>query len=96
MAMTWWQRLRRPETAQATSRRFEPTFGFRLSDDTPSGWWLRAESRPVRAGIRAAAKAVPLILSAWTYNVPQPEEPPVPRGAERLALLCKLGSEFAA
>ena len=50
----------------------------------------------MRVGIVAAAKAVPRMLTAWTFNTPAAEEPPLPRGDERLALLCEWGSEFAA
>ena len=88
MASTWWQRL---------WRRTEPNFAF---DDRGApgvrawrsgGWWLRAESKPVRAGIAAAAKPVPTLLTAWTFNTPAPPEEPLICGDERIALLWELG-----
>jgi hypothetical protein len=100
MARPWWQRLARktdPPPIPATDR---PLFEF---DDRgvpggepwrSGGWWLRAESKPVRVGLIAAAKAVPALLTAWTFNTPPPVEIPVPRGNERLAMLCEWGLEF--
>ena len=96
MALSWWQRLRRSKSPVPNPQSTSPDFGFRISDRPPAGWWLRAESRPVRAGIMAAAKALPALLTAWTHSIPEPEEEPLPRGEERLALLCEWGLEFAA
>jgi hypothetical protein len=96
MADSWWQRLWRKAK--------RPTFAF---DDRGApgvavwrrgGWWLRAESKPVRAGISAAAKPVPTLLSAWTFHTPSPPEPaeePMVRGDERIALLLELGMDVS-
>jgi hypothetical protein len=101
MTRPWWQRLIRKTAPIQPLAANRPLFEF--DDRGPvgkswrsAGWWLRAESKPVRAGIVAAAKAVPTLLMAWTFNTPEPVERPLPRGNERLALLCKWGSEFAA
>ena len=75
------------ETRNPNSR----VFGFRISGFEFSGWWLRAESKPVRVGLIAAAKPVPALLIAWTFHTPVPYEPPLPRGETRLALLCRWG-----
>ena len=69
--------------------------GFEIWDFAPGGWWLRAESRPVRAGLVAAARAVPTLLSAWTFHMPPPAEEPLARGDERIALLWDLGRRLA-
>jgi hypothetical protein len=102
MARPWWQRLLRKPAPLQPPAADRPLFEF---DDRgapgatswrSAGWWLRAESKPVRAGIVAAAKAVPALLTAWTFNTPEmePVEVPLPRGDERLALLCEWGLEF--
>lgn len=67
-----------------------PFFAF---DDggRPDGWWLSAEPQPQRHFIAATAKAVPALLTAWTYTA---DEPPEPRGADRIALLAALRSRF--
>ena len=93
MTFGWWQRLRR------AVRLTEPNFAF---DDRgapgvvawrSAGWWLRAESKPVRAGIAAATKPVPTLLTAWTFNTPEPIEPALVRGDERIALLWEMGAD---
>jgi hypothetical protein len=101
MTRPWWQRLLRKTSPIQPPRTDRPLFEF--DDRGPggkswrsAGWWLRAESKPVRAGIVAAAKAVPTLLTAWTFNTPEMAERPLPRGDERLALLCEWGLEFAA
>jgi hypothetical protein len=88
MAFAWWQKLR--------GRVAPPNFVF--DDRGPGvkawrsiGWWVRAESKPVRAGIAAAAKPVPTLLTAWTFNTPPPVEEPCVRGDERIALLWEMG-----
>ncbi|HEY1380095.1 MAG TPA: hypothetical protein VGF55_25045 [Gemmataceae bacterium] len=103
MAVTWWQKLRRRVT-KVGEQLAGPLFAF--DDRGPgvtawrsAGWWLRAESRPVRAGIAAAAKPVPALLTAWTFPappVPEPVEEPLPRGDERIALLREWASACAA
>jgi hypothetical protein len=100
MTGTWWQRLWRRAIGRG-----EPNFVF---DDRGApacgsapgltvwrrgGWWLRAESKPVRAGIAAAARPVPTLLTAWTFNTPPPAEPDVVRGDERIALLLEIGMD---
>jgi hypothetical protein len=99
MARPWWQRLLKPKrqnpdpTSHPNGRVWDR--GFEVSDFVAGGWWLRAESKPVRVGLVAAAKAVPALLTAWTFHTPPLPEPPMPRGAERLALLCEWGVDFA-
>jgi hypothetical protein len=102
MAQSWWQRLLKKPSPIQPPAADRPLFEF---DDRgapgeqswrSAGWWLRAESKPVRVGIVAAAKAVPAMLTAWTFNTPEPVEEPLPRGEHRLALLCEWGLEFAA
>ncbi len=104
MARPWWQQLVRKPASMLPPPSDRPLFEFddRGTPDGPpwraTGWWLRAESKPVRAGIVAAAKAVPALLTAWTFHTPQlaPVDRPLPRGDDRLALLCEWGLEFAA
>jgi len=91
MAGTWWQRLKRSLEKPAAAE-----FRFRIADAVAGGWWLRAESKPVRVGLKAAATPVPALMTAWTFHTPPPPEPPLPRGAERLALLQEWGRVFAA
>ena len=102
MIRPWWQRLLRNANPIQPPAADRPLFEF---DDRgapggrswrSTGWWLRAESKPVRVGIFAAAKAVPTLLTAWTFNTPEPKEKPLPRGEERLARLCAWGPAFAA
>src|SRR5205085_5026586 len=98
MARPWWQRLWKTDPKPETRNPNETgsIFGFRISDFGFSGWWVRAESKPVRAWIAAAAKPVPALLTAWTFHAtpPDPAGEPLVRGDERLAALCEWGLEF--
>ena len=102
MARPWWQRLLRPKLQIPIPKSQIPhriwDLGFEIWDFASSGWWVRAESKPVRAGIAAAAKPVPALLTAWTFHAtpPDPAEVPLVRGDERLAALCEWGLEFGA
>jgi hypothetical protein len=104
MERPWWQRLVRKTTPEQIPAADRPLFEF---DDRgapggrpwrSAGWWLRAESKPVRVGLVAATKAVPVFLTAWTFNTAEVKsvKKSLPRGDERLALLCEWGLEFAA
>lgn len=98
MARPWWQRLKRTNSQNPIPESQFPgriwDLGFEISDSAKAGWWLRAESKPVRVGLVAAATALPALLRAWTFNTPEAIEAPVPRGDDRLALLCEWGMEF--
>jgi hypothetical protein len=104
MARPWWQRLSRKTTPVPSPPADRPLFEF---DDRgvpggrpwrSGGWWLRAESKPVKVGLFAAAKATPTLLRAWTFNTPEQKsiEKPLIRGHDRLAELYGWGLEFAA
>jgi hypothetical protein len=95
MKQPWWQRLTnaKPQTPKPKShpRGRAWDLGFEVCDYASGGWWLQAESKPVKVGLIAAARPVPALLTAWTFNSPMPLERPLPRGADRLALLHKWG-----
>jgi hypothetical protein len=67
-----------------------PFFAF-ADADRSAGWWLSAAPQPQRPFLAAAAKAVPALLTAWTYTA---EEPPEPRGGDRIALLAAFRGRF--
>jgi hypothetical protein len=99
MAFGWWQRLRQAVRPTAPNFAFDDRGAPGVVAWRSSGWWVRAESRPVRAGIAAAAKPVPAMMTAWTFNtppLPEPAEPPLIRGDERLALLLEIGADMTA
>jgi hypothetical protein len=63
------------------------------------GWWLRAEPKPQRRLLGAQAKRVPAVMKAWTVSgtaaASSPDEAPMLRGDERIALLREIGRRFA-
>ena len=62
-----------------------------------SGWWLQAQPIAPSAAISAAAKSVPTILSAWTFNTlpMHAHNQDLPRGDERIRLLLEIGRRMA-
>jgi len=102
MARPWWQRL----CGSLIPVQTPATDGQCLSSTTaappagnpgapPAGGCGRNRSR-CGSGIVAAAKAVPALLTAWTFNTPDLNRSTsrCPAVTRRLALLCEWGLEF--